>query len=32
LAVVPLIAGMSCARLRFRVAIKSITGFGVMTS
>ena len=32
LAVVPLIAGVSGARLRFRAAIRSITGGGVITS
>src|SRR5690349_23421690 len=31
LAVVPLIAGASCERLRFRAAIRSITGGGVIT-
>src|SRR5215469_2758273 len=32
LAAVPLIAGVSCARLRFRAAIRSIAGGGVTTS
>ena len=32
LAVVPLIAGVSGARLRFKAAIRSITGGGVITS
>ena len=32
LAVVPQIAGVSCARLRFSAAIKAITGGRVMTS
>ena len=32
LPIVPLIAGVSCARLRFRAAIRSMTGGGVITS
>src|SRR5271167_2694550 len=30
--VLPLFAGVSCARLRFKAAVKSITGGGALTS